>query len=430
MSGEEFHFLCEHYSDVIEYEFSHKKAWPRTMESPRAAVDDEEEFLMFSKRVFEKLNQGNTSQSVYIAEAGFCDLAFSFPKNTVIEGCTHDYETEPDEEWALGQIRLQAAGYHSEITPSYVPSTEKYDFICATQWFDYNSELLNNLSDKGRMFLVVNDFDYAEQQKIYDYMSRNYSLKSVVYKKFRSDCIFGGDAGYLFISIDCNGGNNVLMRYENKDIECRVKYKDLDCKKALLPTYYLTDKPKIGIPLSSIAEIVRFRDARSTKGLADETEVIEVLEEKFHKVVKPIDNSHHVADYRKDENEWALSSIKQPCLLFGGRDEFYGLRVVKSIPKLGYATKGGFVQFVPKEGIDLFYLAATLLRPEVKSQIMGFCDEHASSFTIEPFMDNILIQIYLQKKGLSLLVKQPFKQLLLRQMRCVSNKKTTKKVFG
>lgn len=387
LSDEEFGFLHDHYIDVIKYVYNNR-SWLNSAESKY--LDNSNEYIQFSQHIIEELKQGKEPSSVFLPYASL-DTALLFPKSTNIYGFCKDAtpEFDNDEDWALMQIYLQAEGYHSEIKPNFFTPDVKYDFICASiTTLDKNIlEVFKLLSDKGRMSLVVNDFDLAEQQKIYDFVNRNHSLKSVIYRKFESDSLWGGDLGFLFISIDCQGVDSVLMRYDNIDKECRVDYKDL-VSNMLLPTYYLTPKPKIGIPLSKIADLVTDKNAGS---LTDLAEVIDVLETKFHKIVSPVNNSHHVSDYRKDEKDWALSPIKQPCVLFRGIDDAYGLKVVKEIPEFGYATKGGYAQFVPKDGYDLYYLAATLLRPEVKSQIMGFCDGIALGYYIEHFLDYILV---------------------------------------
>lgn len=389
LDDEEFQFLCNYYAEFIEYVFVNSIQL-NSFKSNLHAIDDDKEYLGFCKHILAKELQRQVPGSVYIAMAGLCDLAFCFPKDTIIYGCTHDFDTEPDEEWALCQIRLQAAGYRSEISPSFSPTENLYDFICGHERFERTTELFHLLSKKGKMLLVVKDFDLAVQQKIYDFVNRNHSLKSVIYRKFKADDFWGSNVGYLFISIDRQGADTVLMRYDNIDKECRVDYKDL-VSNMLLPTYYLTPKPQNGIPLSEIADLVTDKNAGSLTEVADDADVIDVLETKFHKIVSPVNNSHHVSDYRKDEKDWALSPIKQPCVLFRGFDDAYGLKVVKEIPEFGYATKGGYAQFVPKDGYDLYYLAATLLRPEVKSQIMGFCDGIALGYYIEHFLDYILV---------------------------------------
>ena len=106
--------------------------------------------------------------TVFIADAGCCDVAVLFPECTVqgftgFCGATMYY----DEVWALGQIRLYAAGIQSEIIPgSFDEEKDKYTYtlpekgsvdvvICGTMWgseCDDIQQLYDLLKPNGTMF--------------------------------------------------------------------------------------------------------------------------------------------------------------------------------------------------------------------------------------------------------------------------------------
>jgi len=75
-SEQEFTFLCEHFGEVVSYEFSHMNQW---------AVGRSDKSDMFSEplSLIREMANIQEGKNVFIADAGYCDYALLFPKGTV-----------------------------------------------------------------------------------------------------------------------------------------------------------------------------------------------------------------------------------------------------------------------------------------------------------------------------------------------------------
>ena len=108
-SEDEFAFLCENFSDVVSYEFSHRNEWLNGFHAKHITDGISEERIRLVKE-YVKPQKG---ARVYIADTEYCDLAVMFP-DCIISGFT-GWKYEQQVVWALGQIRLFAADIQSEI---------------------------------------------------------------------------------------------------------------------------------------------------------------------------------------------------------------------------------------------------------------------------------------------------------------------------
>lgn len=181
----------------------------------------------------------------------------------------------------------------------------------------------------------------------------------------------------------------------------------------LWPSYYLTAKSKEGIALS---EIVSFQDLKPKNmedivfkktTFNDEKECIEWIlsdKEKNILVVAPTNLStryedaklckeilHPAGDPLFEKQLGLLCNIMQPCVLLYGRKDKLVAGYIKDLPSEGIVAYRQFACLVPKEGIDVRYVAALLLTPEVKNQIMSICEGEVDAQLFPLIMDKIIV---------------------------------------
>lgn len=169
LSRAEFDFLCQNFSEVIEYEFNHRAEWHACTQMPLTDYYEKLKYLIKERVSFKK------NQTVFIPDAGFCDIAMYF-KGCVVKGYTsiraRRFE-DMDIVWALGQIRLYAAGIKSEIVPfidlneeitvSHLQDKDLVDLVvCLSSLHRYDT-LYNLLKKGGQMYL------FAQRDDLVDY---------------------------------------------------------------------------------------------------------------------------------------------------------------------------------------------------------------------------------------------------------------------
>lgn len=114
LNEEEMDFLANHFSKVSTFIFNnfadkYTKSW---ISRPTQKVYE----------IIEKLKKVEAGKTIFIGGAGLCDMALLFPNCTIKGYSEYGFfeELNGDKEmWALGQIRLFAAGIKSEIKPLY-----------------------------------------------------------------------------------------------------------------------------------------------------------------------------------------------------------------------------------------------------------------------------------------------------------------------
>lgn len=81
----------------------------------------------------------------------------------------------------------------------------------------------------------------------------------------------------------------------------------------------------------------------------------------------------------------------QPCVILYGRKDKLVAGYIKDLPSEGIVAYRQFACLVPKEGIDVRYVAALLLTPEVKNQIMSICEGEVDAQLFPLIMDKIIV---------------------------------------
>lgn len=409
-------FLANHFSEVSESIFD------CLYHNLRTTLDFSLEKP--SKVAYDTLTTAKigTGKTIFIANSGFGDIAMLFPGCT-IKGYSSEEEICKNKVWALGQIRLFAAGIKSEIkqyskdteNSQYMAdidiaifgATENSSCIKAEMLFTFmpqNSESMLFMNKREAVDLSLANFTtkLAKDKQIYSIVS----LKETEETQARST------EKRIFLHVNKAVNSSICIKNAVTGKETKIS-PDLLNPEILWPSYYLTAKPKEGMSLS---EIVSFKDLKPKNKedivfkktrFNDEKECIEWIlsdKEKNILVVAPTnlstryedaklckENLHPAGTPLFEKQLGLLSNIMQPCVLLFGRKDKLVAGYIKDLPTEGIVAYWLFACLVPKEGIDVRYVAALLLTPEVRNQIISICEGEVDAQLFPLIMDKIIV---------------------------------------
>ena len=422
LNEEEMDFLANHFSKVSTFIFNnfadkYTKGW---ICRPTQKVYE----------IIEKLKKVEAGKTIFIGGAGLCDMALLFPNCTIKGYSEYDFFEEhigDKEMWALGQIRLFAAGIKSEIKPfhedtknsQYMSDVDIAIFDTADRYsypFSNGSEHLFQYMKPNSKFLLFLDKQNAAGNSMAG-LTKMLVEKKCIYSivSFEEpNAIFGTNTTKTTIYVCANKAvsNVVCIKNDATGDLIQLSANMLD-PTILWPSYYLTAKSKEGIALS---EIVSFQDLKPKNmedivfkktTFNDEKECIEWIlsdKEKNILVVAPTnlstryedaklckENLHPAGDPLFEKQLGLLCNIMQPCVLLYGRKDKLVAGYIKDLPSEGIVAYRQFACLVPKEGIDVRYVAALLLTPEVKNQIMSICEGEVDAQLFPLIMDKIIV---------------------------------------
>lgn len=409
-------FLANHFSEVSESIFD------CLYHNLRTTLDFSLEKP--SKVAYDTLTTAKigTGKTIFIANSGFGDIAMLFPGCT-IKGYSSEEEICKNKVWALGQIRLFAAGIKSEIkqyskdteNSQYMAdidiaifgATENSSCIKAEMLFTFmpqNSESMLFMNKREAVDLSLANFTtkLAKDKQIYSIVS----LKETEETQARST------EKRIFLHVNKAVNSSICIKNAVTGKETKIS-PDLLNPEILWPSYYLTAKPKEGMSLS---EIVSFQDLKPKNKedivfkktrFNDEKECIEWIlsdKEKNILVVAPTnlstryedaklckENLHPAGTPLFEKQLGLLSNIMQPCVLLFGRKDKLVAGYIKDLPSEGIVAYWLFACLVPKEGIDVRYVAALLLTPEIRNQIISICEGEVDAQLFPLIMDKIIV---------------------------------------
>lgn len=328
-----------------------------------------------------------------------------------------------NEIWALGQIRLFAAGILSEILPypedkGSKPYWNDADIIidgASSSFLCLKEAQIQQMKPGCNLLLFVNKQNTAGDSvvDIAKKIVEEGCINSITSFEESND-LLGNDFVKKSICIHAckKVSDMVLFKNEITGEEKELPSNILD-QTILWPSYYLTAKPKKGMSLS---EIVSFQDLRPKKKedlvfkktkFNDEKECIEWIlsdKEKNILVVTPKnlstgyentelykENLHQAGDPLFEKQLGFLSNIMQPCILLYGRKDKFVVGYIKDLPSEGIVAYSQLACLVPKEGIDVRYVAALLLTPEVRNQIISICEGEVDAQLFPLIIDKIIV---------------------------------------
>ncbi|MBO7634982.1 MAG: ATP-binding protein [Paludibacteraceae bacterium] len=439
LSEEEYTYLCEKFVEVVSYEFTHRNEW---FDDPELNISEER------IRLVKEHVKPQKGARVFIADAEYCDLAVMFP-DCIISGFTGDYDQQ--EVWALGQIRLYAEGIKSEIV-SGEGIGEKYSYtlppkgsidvvIVGANGNKYFSQqlfgtscndieaLYDLLKPEGKMlFFAYSMLEMAGKvsyhSEILPFRNRIVSEKSISSIIEYEDIDFVTDAkkSFLLLIMENKHNKEVFFKDEKKKKNFSVKSESL-CGDILWPSFYSTKRPEKGIPLSEIATFVNLKEKEKEVIKGDENWVL-TEETKQKPVVVPAKMAMEYRDANLlaqnldlagnpdfENDKFWIRSIKERCILLYGNNTKTVVGYISEIPKTGIATLCPIVCIVPKDGIDVRYIAALLLTSEVKDQIVSICQGHINAVTFPLIMDKVIVPHHSDKERLAFLSEENYKAL-------------------
>lgn len=409
-------FLANHFSEVSESIFD------CLYHNLRTTLDFSLEKP--SKVAYDTLTTAKigTGKTIFIANSGFGDIAMLFPGCT-IKGYSSEEEICKNKVWALGQIRLFAAGIKSEIkqyskdteNSQYMAdidiaifgATENSSCIKAEMLFTFmpqNSESMLFMNKREAVDLSLANFTtkLAKDKQIYSIVS----LKETEETQARST------EKRIFLHVNKAVNSSICIKNAVTGKETKIS-PDLLNPEILWPSYYLTAKPKEGMSLS---EIVSFQDLKPKNKedivfkktrFNDEKECIEwILSDKEKNILVVAttnlstryedaklckENLHPAGTPLFEKQLGLLSNIMQPCVLLFGRKDKLVAGYIKDLPSEGIVAYWLFACLVPKEGIDVRYVAALLLTPEVRNQIISICEGEVDAQLFPLIMDKIIV---------------------------------------
>ena len=435
LTEDEMSFLCEQFSETVAYEFAHRHEWFFGDSGMRIS---EERIRLVKEYV--KPKKGDR---IFIADTEYGDLAVLFPE-CIIAGFT-GWSYKQKETWALGQIRLFAANIRSEIVSgekvngeySYtLPAKGSVDVVIfrvnenkyfaqrifGTECTDIEA-LYELLKPNGKMLFfseLITEMAGKKSQNdkntlIYDFrvrIAKEKAISSII--AYEDNGLLGyGQSKYIMLAL-CKGENGkVCIKDETKSI---VKYIDSDELDAeiLWPSYYMATRPTDGISLSAIIRLPEEEElAEFVKGEGyilpkDANDMLLVLPSSLGDSYKDANlwqkTVNNVCDPAFKEKEWVMFHVaNEPCVLLTGSTA--GLRVGYTIkvPDRGFAYLAD-CYIVPKEGIDVRYIAALLFDSSVKAQILTICDGNLNNHVLSLVFDKIIVPNHNEKGRLAFLV--------------------------
>lgn len=418
LNKEELAFMANHFSEVSAFIFTYfVDKYYGTYVSCF--------FKKPTQKTYEIIDtlKAETGKTIFIGGAGLCDVALHFP-NSTIKGYSFITKEHPKAMWALGQIRLYAAGIKSEILPCYKDTVNKSYLadvdtiiIGASDRFSFSCTKVEGIfaNTKPNCNLIL----FLSKEKAADNLFMGFRKKLVEKRCINSivsfeepDTILDADTTKKLICIRANKNTNDVVCIKNNTTGEKIKLASNMLDSTILwPSYYLTAKPQKGISLS---EIVSYRDLGveeiedfpfKNTTFNDQKGCLEWDEkEKKIPVVVPRDMAKEYQDtnlceanLKLAENEifkdilGLLSKIAQPCILLYGRKDKFVVGYIKDLPSEGIVAYNQLACLVPKKGIDLRYVATLLLTPEVRDQIMSICEGEVDAQIFPLIMDKIIV---------------------------------------
>lgn len=420
LNEEEMDFLANHFSKVSTFIFNnfadkYTKGW---ISRPTQKVYE----------IIEKLKKVEAGKTIFIGGAGLCDMALLFPNCTIKGYSEYGFfeELSGDKEmWALGQIRLFAAGIKSEIKPlyedtknsQYMSDVDIAIFDTADRYsypFSNGSEHLFQYMKPNSEFLLFLDKQNAAGNSMAG-LTKMLVEKKCIYSivSFEEpNTILSTTKTTICVRANKSTSDVVCIKNNATDEQMQLSTNMLD-PTILWPSYYLTEKPKEGISLSEIVSFLDFRPKKKEDlvfkktTFNDEKECIEWIlsdKEKTIPVIAPINLSTRYEDAELYEAQlkqagdplfekflgW-LGKISLPCVFCYGRKDKFVAGYIRKIPSEGIVAYRQLVCLVPKKGIDVRYVAALLLTPEVRNQIISICEGEVDAQLFSLIMDKIIV---------------------------------------
>lgn len=409
----ELAFLANHFSEVSESIFD------CLYHNLRTTLDFSLEKP--SKVAYDTLSTAKigTGKTIFIANSGFGDIAMLFPGCT-IKGYSSEKEICKNKVWALGQIRLFAAGIKSEIK-QYSKDTENSQYMADIDIAIFGATKISSCIKAEMLFSFMPQNSelmlFMDKREAVDHSLANFTTKlakdkqiySIVSLKETEETQAGSTEKRICLYVNKAVNSSICIKNAVTGKETKIS-PDLLNPEILWPSYYLPQRPDKGIFLAEIVSFQSLEDSKFT-GITkmfnlDICDIEWSLSDKSKNipVVVPRDMSEEYENTNlreaklklagntifKDSLGW-IRKIVQPCILLYGRKDKFVVGYIKDLPSEGIAAYSQLACLVPKEGIDVRYVAALLLTPEVRNQIISICEGEVDAQLFPLIMDKIIV---------------------------------------
>ena len=424
LEQEELAFLCEHFSEVVAYEFLDRGSWYTAYSLWEAPSQIYSTIDLFA--------DPQPGQTVFIADAGYGDIASMFPHCTV-----KGFNGWNSKTWALGQIRLYAAGITSEIiddtlgNTGTLPEKGSVDVVVyGNVWLQRRrnlQEFYDLLKEGGKMFLLLDRGALAGKEygfSLRQQLIKDKSIQTIISfenDRIDDDCDDWLSSNYILLYIEKLAHEKVgLVNLKKK----REKFIDSDLldPEILWPSYYDAIRPQNGIPLSKLVAEFK-KDSHDTWWLkkqnekhSEDTGIPFILPNNLGDTYIDAGIEYkQINSYKKDISSYSTDYVNESCLLISEDTEKL---------KVGYITKGNDKGFsysdcrclIPRDRIDVRYISALLFDPLVKDQIQTIFDGSVIwDDVLSLVLDKIIVPDHNEKERLKYLAEANYKALISSQ---------------
>ena len=424
LSEEEFSFLCSNFEEAVAFSFSYMQEHKGRMgfePVPLEMID------IIQKNAFVQKNG-----VVFIADAGSGDVASLFT-GCKVKGYTAIKEDSFKEGWALTQIRLYAQGISSDIhiceegcaDGAYLDNVDC--IIWGTAFHSSYDDIVTvyQAAKPGSQMIIFMDERNAAGEKGETYDIRkavvdNQSIKSIISFEYKDMWL---NVNRVKIALLVEKKIHDTVHIENGITRKRfdVPASSLD-HELLWPSFYSTKRPDSGIPLTELVMFVDLTDREVIKDegdwvLPDEVKQMPVAVPakmgKEYKDANLLIQDLDLAGSKLFDEQWKfwIRALKEPCVLLYGNKEKTVVGYIREFPKSGMATLDTIVCLVPKDGIDVRYVTALLLTPEIKGQIESICQGSVNDFTFPLVMNKVIVPNHSDKEKMEFLMEANYEAL-------------------
>ena len=426
LTEEEFSFLCSNFEETVAFSFSYIKEhkWRMGYEPVPSEMID----IIKENTIAEK---GST---VFISDAGNGDVASLFA-GSKIKGYTSIRDSWIEEElWALTQIRLYSQGILSELHISEEGCTEGayLDDVDCIVWgtafhSSYNDAVAVYQAAKPgtQMILFMDDSDAAgncgNTYDIRKLIVEEQSIKSIISFEY-NDLWLNVNRKNIAVIIEKKVHDIVHVRNGITGVSFDIASSNID-PELLWPSFYSTTRPENGIPLSEIVTFVDLADREVIKdddgdwvlpeGLKEMPVAVPAKMAREYKDANLLMQDLDLAGSKLFDDQWKfwIRALKEPCVLLYGNKEKTVVGYICELPKTGIATLDTIVSLVPKDGIDVRYVAALLLTPEVKGQLESICQNSINDTTFPLIMNKVIVPNHSDKERLKFMSEANYEAL-------------------
>ena len=439
LTDAEYAFLCENFSEFIDYEFINKKSWAYGSVMTAGAQDivlppviDLSSVAGVPAETLKFLSTHcaiSKDETLFVSGDNCGDIKSLFAINDDALHCN-----SKEESWALNTIRfcMRSTG---ALLAKGIPAEHTQDVVV---FFDYDKQLSGfgkilcdlheNCSDKkvlladafkmlksdGRMYLDIARGQLKKGSGIYSDIQKFVSEKLVTSVSTYKD--HNGQYRCLLV-IDKRGAEKITMKAEMLEKSVDVSYDAVDMD-MLWPGYYYNKRQANTIPLSELVELYAPK-AESSEKAATVTHFVSFrsLEDGFmdsclsdadlymaEKAMKRLriekteeakteNFSISDEDFVSMENTLIermrrIPPCTAPCVLLSS---LLRIGYVPNVPAGGVCVSPLLYCLKTKQGVSAQYVAALLCDDDIKLQIRRTCEDMFDSSDLDYVLDKIYV---------------------------------------